>query len=282
PASVIPIALGSLYAAGDGYFSCVLFIWTLIGGCLLQCGTNLINSYGDFVRGLDTKESLLRSPELVIGKLQPRQVYLAGLACFALAALIGLYLMAHCGWGLLIFGLIGIVFGYGYTAGMSYKYHGLGLIMVFILMGIMMVLGSYFVQTGFVDWSLIWISLPNACLITGILSGNELRDFDTDKKFGIKTTGVILGYRGALLMYQGLHLLAYLLTGLFLAIGLFPPFVLLVYLTLPGLLKIIRHSNRAVNGDRAANISLVPISVSLQWQFGLLLLLGCLAGIFWQ
>ncbi len=274
-ASIIPIGLGAVYSWQDGFFDGWLLLATLVGGCLLQAGTNLINTYGDFVRGVDTLETARRSPELVTGKLRPLSVYGAGIACFASAALVGLVLIWQCGWPLLIFGVTGILCGYSYTAGWAYKYRGFGLVMVFMLMGIVMVQGSYYVQAAAFRWDLLLIAIPNACLVTAILSGNELRDFFSDRRLGAGTLSVRLGYRASLRIYQGLQVAAYGGAALLFVAGWLPVGALLLFLTLPELVRNLRNSGRAVRGDTVANQRLVPLAFDLHWHFGFLLLFGC-------
>lgn len=58
-ASLVPVLVGSMYA-----FSCTrtlhfgLFLAMLIASCAIQVATNLFNEYYDYVRGLDTKDSV--------------------------------------------------------------------------------------------------------------------------------------------------------------------------------------------------------------------------------
>ena len=273
------VALGAVWALNRGYWDWLLFILTLLGGVLLQAASNLFNTYGDYASGVDTVESALRSPELVRGQLKPETVKWMGVGCCAVTALIGCYLIYATGWQIIIFGVIGIVFAYGYTMGMAYKYHGLGLVMVFLLMGEIMVLGSYYVLAQSIDWWLALVTIPNACLITAILNGNELRDYYSDKASGLQTLSVKLGYTFSFRLYQTLHILPFVLVAAMVVGRVMTPWTLLVFLMLPKLVGIIKNTYRAREGDKTANLLLVIKACAFHWQFVGLMILGLLLGI---
>ena len=100
-------------------------------------------------------------------------------------SLVGLYLVALRGPAIVVLGLLGLVGGYVYTAPpFQYKYHALGVPLVFLLMGPLMVVGSYFAVTG--AWSLtaLVLSIPVGLLVAAILHGNEWRDISEDTRAG--------------------------------------------------------------------------------------------------
>ena len=74
--AVVPVLIGGAvaYRHMPDSFSPIIFILILVGGCLLQSAANLLNTYGDFEKGVDTEENHTRSPELVSGALNPRSV----------------------------------------------------------------------------------------------------------------------------------------------------------------------------------------------------------------
>ncbi len=274
--AIFSVALGAVWALQDGCWDWLLFLLTLLGGVLLQAASNLFNTYGDYISGVDTVESALRSPELVRGELKPKTIKWMGIWCCIITALIGCFFIYRVGWGIIVFGLIGIVFAYGYTMGMSYKYHGLGLVFVFVLMGEIMVLGSYYVLAQTIDWQLVLVAVPNACLITAILNGNELRDYYSDKAAGIQTLSVKMGYQFSFRLYQILHIAPFVITVLLVLCKVLSPWTLLVLLTIPKLVLLIKNTYAAKAGDKAANIQLVIRACSFHWQFVGLMVLGLL------
>lgn len=164
--AVVPVLLGGAVAYNDGGFCWWIFLMVLVCGILLQSAANILNTYGDFAKGTDTVENETRSPELVTGALSPKKVLYAGLACLGIVALCGLVFIWYIGWGILLFGILGLGGAAMYTVGLSYKYLGLGQIGVFILMGILMPLGTYYVMVGDLSVEVLLLGLPNAFMIT--------------------------------------------------------------------------------------------------------------------
>lgn len=273
------VGLGAVWSLHNGYWNWLIFIATLIGGCLLQAASNLFNTYGDYISGIDNVENSVRSPELVQGKLKPKTVLYMGYGTIVVTCLIGIYLIIAVDWKVLIFGVIGIVFSYGYTMGMKYKYYGLGLIFVFILMGEIMVLGSYYVLAKSIDPWLILISIPNGCLITAILNGNELRDFYSDKESNLQTLSVKMGYKFSFNLYRILHILPFIIIGILVLLKILSPWTLLVFLMIPSLIKVIKNMYKS-QSDKQANLNLVIYACKFHWHFMLLMILGILLDIF--
>jgi hypothetical protein len=98
-----------------------------------------------------------------------------------------------------VLGILGLVGGYGYTAPpLRYKYRALGVPLVFLLMGPLMVVGSYFAVTGAWSVEALILSVPVGLLVAAILHGNEWRDIGEDTRAGIVTLSSRLGRMGSL------------------------------------------------------------------------------------
>lgn len=276
-AAAVPVTLGTVVALQQGYFNGLLFILTLIGGILLQAGTNLTNTYGDYISGVDTPESAVTCPQLVNNILKPKQMKIAGIYAFLLAAIIGSYFVYLRGWPILVLGSMGIIFGYTYTLGpRPYKYLGLGSILVFFLMGPLMVIGSYYVQTGFLNWSVLWVSLPIGFLVSSILHANDLRDVNHDFMAGINTLAISLGYNKGFAWHYLLNISAFLSLVILLGIGKIPWSALLPILLIPELIKIIKKTRASWHGDRECLVMLEVSAAKFHMQFGLLFIGGFL------
>lgn len=274
--AVVPVVIGGMVAYNDGSFNWWIFIMVVICGCLLQSAANLLNTYGDFEKGLDTAENTIRSPELVSGKLTPKHVLMAGLACLGIVALCGLVFIWYIGWGILLFGLIGIAGAGLYTVGLSYKYHGLGLVSVFLLMGMLMPAGTYYVMTGTLTWEVILLSIPNAFILTAVLSGNETRDYNKDREAGVGTLSQHLSYEGSMKLYLALNFIAFPILAALIVFGIAPWTCALAFLMLYEFWMLLKNS-RSAPTDMMSNIRLVPLSFKLNWHFGALLVIGYLA-----
>ena len=235
-AAGMPVAFGAGLAAVEGHWNPWLFALTLLGGVAMQASTNLHNTYGDYMSGVDTEASALTCPQLVTGSFRPSAMYRAGWLVLACAGLIGLVLAWVCGPLVLLFGGMGALGGYWYTNGKRpYKYLGLGPFFVFLLMGPLMVLPAYFIQTGRLAPAPVFASLGIACLVTAILHANDIRDIAHDRAAGIRTLSMLLGRRRAVWLFTGLTLSAFLLLGLSWAGGLLPSPCLAAFILLPEL-----------------------------------------------
>lgn len=234
----------------EGSFAIGLFLLTLLGGICRPVGTNLINTYGDYRSGVDTIESAVTCPQLVLGLLTLRSMKRAGIAAFLLASVFGLMLTYFCGWPVFAIGIISVVAGYCYTAGFyPYKYKGLGSIFVLFLMGPVMVWSAYYIQTGKYSLIPILVSLPIGLLVAGILLGNDIRDFAHDRQAGIKTLALTIGFQKSMILYYTLYVSAYMCLIVLSLTDILPWTALLPLLLLPVALKMFRQVYNAVEGS---------------------------------
>ncbi|HQY26923.1 MAG TPA: 1,4-dihydroxy-2-naphthoate octaprenyltransferase [Thermoflexales bacterium] len=273
-ASVTPVALGAALAAWDGKFNLLIFGLVLVGSVAIHAGTNLINDYYDWRKGTDTAESLGPNRPLKEKLVTPRQVLIAGLLCFALGGGIGLYLVADRG-GLfiLVIGVLSVLAGYFYTAGpAAFAYIGLGEVIVFIFMGPIMVVGSYFMLAQEVPLRVVLLAMPIGMLVAAILHANNMRDHDMDRAKGKRTLSNILGRRGSKIEY------VFLVGGAFVAmlalvlLRLAPVPILLTLLAAPQAWKLIKRGT-GTDDPKILN-GLVRGSASLHGRFGWLMILG--------
>ncbi len=275
--AVVPVLIGGAVAYCAEPFDLigwVMFLLVMAGGILLQSACNLLNTYGDYEKGTDTVENETRSPELVTGVLRPKQVLMAGMACLGLTCVIGLAFIWHVGWGIMIYGLLGLVGAGMYTVGPAYKYYGLGQPSVFLMMGLLMPLGTYYVLTGEIfSWEVLLLSLPNAFLITSVLTGNETRDYHEDKKADVGTLCGHMTYGNALTFYRIICSVAFLVLLILIAAGAAPLGCALAFLSLWDLRALISNS-RSAPTDPHASFMLVPMAFKLNWHFGALLVAG--------
>ncbi|MBO7352336.1 MAG: prenyltransferase [Candidatus Methanomethylophilaceae archaeon] len=275
--AVVPVLIGGVVAfqtAEINVLSVTMFLLIMLGGCLLQSAANILNTYGDFKTGVDTVENETRSPELVTGVLTPKKVLFAGLACLGVTAILGLIFIWYSGWTILIYGLLGLLGAGTYTVGLSYKYLGLGQLSVFIMMGLLMPLGTNCVLTGEAfSWEILLLSLPNAFMITGVLAGNEMRDYYEDKK---ANAGTLLGhfsYETGMKVYLFESLISFPLLVVLVLAGFAPLGCLLAIITLYDAYILVTNSRKAAT-DPHASFMLVPLCFKLNWHFGVLLAIG--------
>ena len=73
------------------------------------------------------------------------------------------------------------------------EYRALGVPLVFVLMGPLMVVGTFFAVTGTWSATALAASVPVGLLVAAILDGNEWRDINEDSRAGISTLSARIG-----------------------------------------------------------------------------------------
>ena len=278
-ASVLPISVGGAIALSQGRMHWPLFVAALLGGLGLHIGTNVINEIYDVRHGIDSITSPRMSMAILKGRISERDAFVVAWSGFTLALLMGIFLLLQRGWPIVLLGLIGFVGGYFYTAPpFQYKYRALGLPLVFFLMGPLMVAGSYFAVTGAFDPNVLIVSLPVGLLVTAILHGNEWRDVAEDTRHGFTTLSAQVGREAAFWVYVMLVLGAYVAVGLAVMVGALPTLALLTLFSLPLMAWILRDAERGAQGHLRAIAMIDLMTARLHGAFGVLLLVGLVAG----
>ncbi|MGH2818319.1 MAG: 1,4-dihydroxy-2-naphthoate octaprenyltransferase [Actinomycetota bacterium] len=274
-ASIVPVAAGAALAAVHGSFSWILFVAALVASVLLQIGTNVTNEIYDVRKGIDTIVSPRASHAIVEGKMREAEAFSIVAASFAAAVAIGVWLIAVRGWAVALLGVLGLLAGFGYTGPpFAYKYRALGVPLVFVLMGPLMVVGSYFVVSGSFSWDAVALSIPVGLLVAAILHGNEWRDISEDARAGIETLSTLFGRRAAHMAYVALIVGAYVALGLSVIAGTVPEWTLLTVLSLPLLVRVIGSSELGASGQQRAIAMIDLHTAQLHAVFGALLVAG--------
>jgi 1,4-dihydroxy-2-naphthoate octaprenyltransferase len=248
PAGAAPVVVGVGLAVADGVFAPLPALAALVGALFIQIGTNFANDYYDAVKGTDDPDREGFTRVTAGGLIEPRQVKRAMAVAFALAALVGLYLVALGGVPILVAGVASIAAGVLYTGGpYPYGYYGLGDLFVFVFFGLVAVAGTYYVQavatlsTAFpvgvpaetVTPAAVLAGAAAGALSTAILVVNNIRDRESDRAAGKRTLAVLVGYRWSRVEYVALLAVAYAVPVAFwLALG-YGPLVLAPLATLP-------------------------------------------------
>ena len=208
--AVAPVLVGSALAMQDQRFDLPACTAALLAALLIQIGANLVNDADDFQRGADT--AARRGPLRVTqsGLLSAGEVRGGAYLAFALAALIGIYLIAIGGWAIILIGAASIVAAVAYTGGpWPLGYHGFGDLLVFLFFGLAAVVGTYYVQAGTISGASVIAASAIGMLATAILVVNNARDRETDVIAGKRTLAVRFGDGFARAEYAALVLGAY-------------------------------------------------------------------------
>ncbi|OGF52700.1 MAG: hypothetical protein A2Z21_03675 [Candidatus Fraserbacteria bacterium RBG_16_55_9] len=273
--TTVSVTVASLMALPT--FNWPLYLAVLAGMILVHAATNLINDYFDVRHGVDRSDSptaRYRPHPLLTGILSPRQALVGILILYGLSALIGLYLVWLRGWPIAVIAALGGLASFFYTAGpIQYKHRALGECSVFFMWGPLMMLGTYYVQTGSWDHAapVLWASLPIGLWVALVLLANNLKDIKYDLQTGL-TMGTLLGRKGTLRLYTLLVAIVYLLTALGMILHVIPLWGILVFASLPMAWKLLRMLQSAPEIPPDAD----PRTAQLAMIFGLLLILSLL------
>jgi len=242
PASIAPVLFGATYALGyEIKFSILKFIFFLLACLLIQAATNLFNEYYDYKHGLDKVDSEGISGSIVKGNLSPREVMVGALVLYALAFILGLILTFMTSIYVLLVGLVCMLAGYFYTGGKyPIAYSPFGEVVSGFFMGTIIISLSFYFQTGYVNTDIIVVSLPLFIMIGAILLANNIRDLDNDKESGRRTYAILVGRNNAIKTMAGSFIVVYLLNILFIATKYTSWWNLLVFVTIPLAIKIIK------------------------------------------
>ena len=177
----------------------------------LQIGVNFANDYFDGVRGVDTPERIGPPRLTASGRVSPRSVLVAALACLFVGAVAGLALaLATAPVAILFVGALALVAALAYSGGpRPYAGLGLGEVMVFCFFGLMAVCGSAYVQVETIPAGAWWSGAAMGSLAVAVLVANNLRDISTDAASGKRTLAVRLGDRATRRLYRATMVAAY-------------------------------------------------------------------------
>lgn len=282
-ATIVPILLGAAIAwARTGSLHVGHFLLTMLGGLLLHTGTNVANDYFDHKsRADDVNVEFVRpftggSRMIQERLLTPREVISGALAAFALACVVGVYLAYVRGPLIIVLGLIGLFSGFFYTAPpINLVSKGIGEFFIGLNFGVLMTIGSFYVQTGYLAVEPAVASVPVALLIAGVLYINEFQDAPADGSVGKDHLVVRLGRRRAAQGYLVVMAVTYVWIGLAALLTITSPFTLVALVTLPVAIRAIGVA-RAHYDDYLKLVPANAATVFIHLLTGLLLSAGYL------
>ena len=212
PLTVILVSLGTAIAAYEGFFHWGHFLLAMIGSILVHMTVNVINDYYDYVSGIDLNTQ--RTPfsggsgVLTSYLLKPKQAFWFATICLLIAMVIGFYFVMVRGW--LLFPLLLVAGFSAYFYNVYLAKWLVGELFAGLNFGPLLVLGSYYVQTGKYSWEALVASLAPGMLTANLLFLNEFPDREADQKGGRKHLVIILGKEDARILFVAFLVASYL------------------------------------------------------------------------
>jgi 1,4-dihydroxy-2-naphthoate octaprenyltransferase len=206
-----------------------------VGVIAAHMAVNLFNELSDFSTKID--ENTQRTPfsggsgMMQSGQTAYKQVRFLAFAVLTVSAAIGIYFIFHSGWLILPIMLIGGISILFYTSHFSRWL--LGEIISGIGLGTLVVIGSFYALTGFINLSIIMLAIPPGILTALLLFLNEFPDMEADQLGGRHHLVIHFGKKISSRIYVIVLGVMYLFI-LMLPIWLqFSPKILIALLTLP-------------------------------------------------
>lgn len=276
-AAFAPVFLGTMIALTYGDIHFPLFFAMLTASILIQMATNMFNEYYDYVRGLDTEHSIGIGGTIVRNGIKAKTVLNLAFLLYGISILIGIYICMETSWWLAIIGLISMAIGYFYTGGpYPIAYTPFGELFSGFVMGMLLILIAFYIQTGSITTSAIILSVPSMLLVAAIMLSNNIRDIEGDTEGGRKTLAILVGRTKAISILSIFFVIAYSWIVILIFTGQLTPWALIILLS-------IRKPFRAITIFRKYSL---PIQVMPAMKdtavtntlFGLLLGIGILFG----
>lgn len=189
--------LCSKHLVPSGAAPIINFFLALVGIVAFHAAGNLLSDYYDFKKGVDN-ENAFAVPNLVFHKFEPKEYLIFSLILFAVGAAVGLLLTFFSGTALLVIGGVGFLLTLLYP---FFKFRALGDLDIFIIFGILPVLGTSYVMTGSICVPALVLSVPIGIVTVSVLHANNTLDIDSDRAAGIRTFAMLLGGRTSSILY---------------------------------------------------------------------------------
>lgn len=275
PVSTMPLVVTFAYLFAkdqlpQGGLPWLILALSLTGVVLLHSAGNLLSDWADYRSGVDNKDAFAVS-NLVFGKFEPREYLILSIILFVLGAATGLAIVALSGVGVLIVGVAGVLL----TALYSFlKYHALGDLDIFIIFGILTIMGLAYAVTGTWCREALVLSVPIGIITVSVLHANNTLDIPTDRAAGIKTFAMVIGEKASVTLYCCYMVLPFLCVIASVIAGWLPPMALLCLLSGFKAWHNFKQAASYPTVGREAMKMLDFHSSQLQLQFSLLLAAG--------
>ena len=181
-----------------GWHSLAVFLLSVLGVVILHAAGNLLSDWADFRSGVDNAQAFA-VPNLVFGHFQPAEYLRMSIVLFVVGCLFGTGAVLLSSPVVLLIGAAGVLLTILYS---FLKYHALGDLDIFLIFGILTVLGTTAAATGGIVWDALVLSVPLGIITVSVLHANNTVDIETDGAAGIKTFAMLIGAKASSLLYR--------------------------------------------------------------------------------
>lgn len=277
PVSSMPVIATFAYLFSEGMLplewrSLLVFLLSVLGVIVLHSAGNLLSDWADYRSGVDSEQAYA-VPNLVFGHFQPVEYLRMSIFLFVLGCLIGVGVVLLSGPAVLLVGAAGVLLTVLYS---FLKYHALGDLDIFIIFGILTVLGSTAAATGAIVWDALVLSVPLGIITVSVLHANNTVDIETDGAAGIKTFAMLLGAKASSILYRVYMVLPFLCIVVSVCVGWLRPLALICLIAAVPAWKNFAQAGQFAQKGLDAMKGLDQGSAQMQLVFSGLLSLGLL------
>lgn len=271
PASVMPVAVTLGYLAWRGaQIDWLCGVLAIVNIVLFHAAGNTWSDYFDYKRGVDAHDTY-GAKTLTDNMFTPKEIYKLSIGLLVVALILGAVLMVLSSWQLIWFGLAGALLTILYP---KLKYSALGDVDIILTYAVLPTLGTSYVATGVVDYSVLLVAVPLGLITDSILHANNTRDMETDKRAGISTFAMKIGIKRSVYLYCMELIIPYLWVIVCGVCGYLPWWSLLVLVAIKPAYDNINRANSRLKGNSDAFAILDEASAKLQLMFSLLLIVS--------
>lgn len=277
PVSAMPVIVTFAYLLSRNLLpiewrSLVLLLLSVLGVIILHAAGNLLSDWADYRSGVDN-ENAFAVPNLVFGQFRPAEYLRMSIILFGAGCLCGAGIVLLSGPAVLLIGGIGVVLTLLYS---FLKYHALGDLDIFLIFGVLTVLGTTAVVCGDVLWDALVLSVPLGIITVSVLHANNTVDIESDRAAGIKTFAMLIGGKASSILYRVYMLLPFACIVLSVILGWLHPLALLCLPALVQAWKNFKQATQFRNKGIEAMKGLDLSTAKLQLIFSTLLSAGLL------
>ena len=204
-------------------------VLAIVTATLIQMFSNFANDYGDSLRHTDNQHRLGPTRTVQSGEVAQREIELGMVVVGGLSFFFGIWLVYAAVWdsskiafaGFMVLGVLSLAAAYCYTAGKrAYGYIGLGDLFVLVFFGPVPVMGTFFLNSGFLPLEIFLPAISIGFFSSGVLNLNNMRDMENDRNSGKYTLPVRMGLGKSRVYHCLLIIGGWIMTCFFTAIHL--------------------------------------------------------------
>ena len=253
-----------------GFKPYLILMLCLLGVVLLHSAGNVLSDWFDYRSGVDN-ENAFAVPNLVFHKFEPKEYLRFSIILFIAGIIVGLVIMKMSGPGLLIVGGVGVLLTMLYS---FLKFNALGDLDIFIIFGVLTVLGTAYALTGRFCPEALVLSLPIGIITVSVLHANNTYDTVSDRDAGIRTFAMAIGPKASSILYRVYMIIPFLCVIVSVFAGWLHPLALLCLLASVPALKNYKKASGFDKEGLEAMGGLDQASAKLQMAFSGLLSIG--------